>query len=147
MATTGLLASTVLMGLLTGAVALFVIRGRKWRRYSPDVSGLRVESLRDGEMGAGTMALGFLLLVFVVGGAAVLLVGGFESLSGLPSPSISAGVAIPALLGLLLVAYVVVGAYSTARSHGAGNAQAVMVGLWAFGLLFVLAVAAQLFTA
>jgi hypothetical protein len=145
-ATTGLLASTVVMGLLTGAIALFVIRGRAWRRYSPDVSALRADSLRDGELGPGTMALGFVLLVFVVGGAAVLLVGGFETLP-LPAPGISAAIAIPALLGLLLVGYVVAGSYATARSHGAGNAQAALVGLWAFGLLFVLAVAAQLLTA
>jgi hypothetical protein len=90
------------------------------------------------------LALGFIAIVFVVGGAVVLLAGGLTTM-GTTAPSIDMAVAVSALLGLLLAGFAVVGSYSTARSHGAGYAQALLVGLWALGLLFVLTVAAKLF--
>lgn len=146
MAQAGLLASTVLMGVLTAGLVMLAANGRQWRRYSPTA----LPATRDGGASMserpGMLALGFIAIVFVVGGTVVLLAGGLSTM-GTPTPSIDLAMAVSGLLGLLIAGYVVVGSYSTVRSHGAGSAQALMVGLWALGLLFVLAVAVKLFTA
>lgn len=144
MAQIGLLASTVLMGVLTAGVVMLVANGRRWRSYAPT----NLPARRDDHVSVadrpGLLAIGFIALVFVVGGAVVLLSGGLATV-GAGAPAVDMGVAVSALLGLLIAGFAIVGSYSTARSHGAGVAQAAMVGLWALGLLFVLAVAAQLF--
>jgi hypothetical protein len=148
MAQAGLLASTVLMGVLTAGLVILLANGRNWRRYSPTA----LPTPRDGGGGPsmserpGMLALGFIATVFVVGGAVVLLSGGLATM-GTATPTIDMALAVSALLGLLVVGYVVLGSYSTARSHGVGYAQALMIAAWAFGLLFVLGVAAKLFTA
>lgn len=143
----GLLASTVLMGVFTAALVIVLANGRRWRSYSP--AGLpmpRRESDDPLSDRPGMLALGFLLIVFAVGGAVVLLVGGLETM-GSPAPGVNPAIAVTALLGLLLAGFIAAGSYSTARSHGAGNASAVMIGFWALGLLFVAAIAAQLLLA
>lgn len=143
MAQIGLLASTLLMGVLTAGVVILLANGRRWRTYSPTSLPARRGSEGSVLDRTGVLALGFIAIVFVVGGAVVLLVGGLETM-GAGAPSVDVGIAVSALLGLLLAGYAVAGSYSTARSHGAGGAQALMVGLWALGLLFVLTVAAKL---
>lgn len=143
MAQIGLLASTVLMGVLTAGVVILLANGRRWRTYSPTALPARRGSEGSVTDRPGVLALGFIAIVFVVGGAVVLLSGGLATM-GAAAPSVDMALAVSALLGLLLVGYAVVGSYSTARSHGAGNAQAIMVGLWALGLVFVLVVAGKL---
>ena len=144
MAQIGLLASTVLMGVLTAGVVMLLANGRRWRTYAPTDLPARPEDRVSVMDRPGLLAVGFIALVFVVGGAVVFLSGGLATV-GAGTPSVDMGVAVSALLGLLIAGFAIVGSYTTARSHGAGVAQAVMVGLWALGLLFVLAVAAQLF--
>ena len=144
MAQIGLLASTVLMGVLTAGVVMLLANGRRWRTYAPTDLPARPEDRVSVINRPGLLAVGFIALVFVVGGAVVFLSGGLATV-GAGTPSVDMGVAVSALLGLLIAGFAIVGSYTTARSHGAGVAQAVMVGLWALGLLFVLAVAAQLF--
>jgi hypothetical protein len=144
MAQIGLLASTVLMGVLTAGVVMLLANGRRWRTYAPTDLPARPEDRVSVMNRPGLLAVGFIALVFVVGGAVVFLSGGLATV-GAGTPSVDMGVAVSALLGLLIAGFAIVGSYTTARSHGAGVAQAVMVGLWALGLLFVLAVAAQLF--
>jgi hypothetical protein len=146
MAELQLLASTVLMGVLTAAIVMVLANGRPWRSYSPTALPARPENESSVLDRPGTMAVGFILLVFLVGGAVVLLSGGLATM-GTAAPSVDMALAVSALIGLLLVGYVVLGSYATARSHGVGYAQALLVGLWAFGLLFILAIAAQLLTA
>lgn len=135
------------MGVLTAGLVILLANGRNWRRYSPATLPTR----RDGggpsmSERPGMLALGFIAIVFVVGGAVVLLSGGLATM-GTVTPTIDLALAVSALLGLLVVGYAVLGSYSTARSHGVGYAQALMIAAWALGLLFVLAVAAKLFTA
>lgn len=135
------------MGVLTAGLVILLANGRNWRRYSPTA----LPTPRDGGGASmserpGMLALGFIAIVFVVGGAVVLLSGGLATM-GTATPTIDMALAVSALLGLLVVGYAVLGSYSTARSHGIGYAQALMIAAWAFGLLFVLAVAAKLFTA
>jgi len=144
MAQIGLLASTALMGVLTAGVVMLLANGRRWRTYAPTDLPARPEDRVSVMNRPGLLAVGFIALVFVVGGAVVFLSGGLATV-GAGTPSVDMGVAVSALLGLLIAGFAIVGSYTTARSHGAGVAQAVMVGLWALGLLFVLAVAAQLF--
>ena len=144
MAQIGLLASTALMGVLTAGVVMLLANGRRWRTYAPTDLPARPEDRVSVINRPGLLAVGFIALVFVVGGAVVFLSGGLATV-GAGTPSVDMGVAVSALLGLLIAGFAIVGSYTTARSHGAGVAQAVMVGLWALGLLFVLAVAAQLF--
>lgn len=143
----GLLASTVLMAVFTAALVFVLANGRRWRSYSP--AGLPVPR-REPDASVldrpGILALSFLAIVFAVGGAVVLLVGGLETV-GSPAPDIDPAIAVTALLGLLLAGFLAAGSYSTARSHGAGTASAVMVGFWALGLLFVVAIAARLLLA
>ncbi|MFB6206553.1 MAG: hypothetical protein ABEJ05_08530 [Haloglomus sp.] len=146
MAQAGLLASTVLMGVLTAGVVMLLARGRGWRHYTPTDLPARRDDVTPVIDRPGLMATGFIAAVFVVGGAVVLLAGGLATI-GTAAPSIDMAVAVSALLALLIAGYAFAGSYSTARSHGAGNAQALLVGLWALGLLFVLAIAAKLFVA
>lgn len=143
----GLLASTVLMGVFTAALVIALANGRRWRSYSP--AALPVPRQESGDSVSdrpGILALGFLLIVFAVGGAVVLPIGGLETM-GSSAPGVDPAMAVTALLGLLLAGFFAAGSYSTARSHGAGNASAVMVGFWALGLLFIVALAAQLLLA
>ncbi|PSP96727.1 hypothetical protein BRC89_13330 [Halobacteriales archaeon QS_4_70_19] len=123
---------------------MLLANGRRWRTYAPTDLPARPEDRVSVMDRPGLLAVGFIALVFVVGGAVVFLSGGLATV-GAGTPSVDMGVAVSALLGLLIAGFAIVGSYTTARSHGAGVAQAVMVGLWALGLLFVLAVAAQLF--
>jgi hypothetical protein len=132
------------MGVLTAGLVMLVANGRRWRSYTPTALPTTRASGEPMSERPGMLALGFIAVVFVVGGAVVLLAGGLTTM-GTTAPSIDMAVAVSALLGLLLAGFAVVGSYSTARSHGAGYAQALLVGLWALGLLFVLAVAAKLF--
>jgi hypothetical protein len=132
------------MGVLTAGVVMLLANGRRWRTYAPTDLPARPEDRVSVMNRPGLLAVGFIALVFVVGGAVVFLSGGLATV-GAGTPSVDMGVAVSALLGLLIAGFAIVGSYTTARSHGAGVAQAVMVGLWALGLLFVLAVAAQLF--
>jgi hypothetical protein len=139
----GFLASTVLMGVLTAAVVIALANGREWRHYAPANLPATTGGGSDEEH-TGLWALGFVLLVLAVGGMVVLLVGGFGSLTA-SAPTIGTGTAVIALFVVLIAGYAVAWSYATARSHGAGTAQAAMVGIWALGLLFVAAVVAQLF--
>lgn len=142
MAAFGQLASTVLMGAFAAIVAVVVVYGRDWRTYSAPGSGERSigETLRAASRSPTAWIVGFLALAAVLGGGALAFVGGL----GVDPGSVS--VAVPALFGLVILGYLLWGVWYTARSRGLGNAQAALVGVWAFGLLFVLAIAAKLLT-
>lgn len=134
------IASTILMGLfLVAVVALVrVSERREYEGPSSERDGGLATWLTESPM---AWILGFFLLVFVTGGASVLYVGGM-----LPSEATTqlAGGALAAVVALVLVGYFVWGAYTMARSHGYQRSGAVAVGAWMVGLLFVVAIAAQL---
>jgi len=136
------LVSTLLMGSFLVAVVAFV-RFSERREYETP-SSEREGGLVQRFTGSPTIwSLGFFLLVFVAGGASVLYVGGM-----LPSPSgtatRAAGLALATVFALVLVGYLVWGAYTTARSRGYQRSGAVAVGAWVIALLFVVAISAQL---
>jgi cbb3-type cytochrome oxidase subunit 3 len=139
------LASTILMGLFLVAVVALVRFSdrREYEAPSSREGGLARRAATWVVESPMAWILGFLLLVFVAGGTSVLYVGGI-----LPSPSAAttqlAGTALAAVFALVLVGYLVWGAYATARSRGYQRSGAVAVGAWVVGLLFVVAIAAQL---
>lgn len=134
--------STILMGLfLVAVVALVRISERReYEAPSSREGGGLATWLTESPM---AWILGFFLLVFVTGGASVLYVGGMLP-SGSGATAQLAGAALAAVVALVLVGYLVWGAYATARSHGYVRSGAVAVGAWMVGLLFVVVIAAQL---
>lgn len=135
------LVSTLLMGVFLVAVLVFIHRIDR-RAYAPprEVSGSRlaglVTGIRDSQV---TWILVFLAVTFLAGAVAVIGAGGAAMVS-IGSPVL----VFAALLGIMLVVYVLWGAYLMAKSHGIGNAGAVAVSAWLAGLLFAVAIVAKL---
>ena len=119
MAATYLL-STALMGVLALGIAFVVARGRAWHEYRPQF--VRPEDLSvDGD--PLLLMLGFILLIVVTLGATLFAVGG-------------GGVA--AFLGVaaaLVVGFLAVGVYVTARSNGHPHSHAVGEAIITLGAL------------
>lgn len=119
MAATYLL-STALMGVLVLGIAFVVARGRAWHEYRPQF--VRPEDLSvDGD--PLLLMLGFILLIVVTLGTTLFAVGG-------------GGVA--AFLGVaaaLVVGFLAVGVYVTARSNGHPHSHAVGEAIITLGAL------------
>lgn len=135
------LASVLVTGALLIAVWTLVVRFEAWRSYEP-ASDERHGDGSNANESVTAWVVGFLLLVAVVGGGAVLVVSDASLLAAVGS---WAGVA--GLFGLVLGGYLLWGVYSSARYRGLHSAQAALLGLWLFGLLFVSAVVAKLLVA
>jgi hypothetical protein len=124
MAATHLL-STALMGVLVLGIAFVVARGRAWHEYRPQF--VRREDLSVGGDPLPLM-LGFIVLIVVTLGATLFAVGG-------------GGVA--AFLGVaaaLVVGFLAVGVYVTARSNGHPHSHAVGEAIITLGALVLVAV-------
>lgn len=139
------LLGALLMWAVLVVVAGALSRSRDWRQAPIDGGGggrRRQEGAAGGlrEDLAPAGVVGFVVLVVVVAGAALLGVGagGLTALQG------AAGTALLAVLGLLLVVYILAGVYVAARARGLGTAGAVAVGGWTFGLLTLVAVVVTL---
>lgn len=133
--------STVLMGLFVVLVVAAVLRGRDWYDYSPpgEEGGL-AETAREVSESPVAWMVGFLLLVFVFGGATVLYLGD----ATLPVSAGTIGLVLAAAFALVLAGYAFVGAYSAARSRGRPASQAVAEGVVLLGLLLVVGIAVKL---
>lgn len=150
--TTNLL-STVLMGVFLVAVLGVVVRLRAShseatsRSTGTNLPQTAVEAPSTTETGTGASAtpigwvIGFLGLVVVAGGGAVVFVGG-NVLPGI-GPQV-AGIALVVVFGGLLCSYFFSGIYLSLRSHGRKSAEATGVALWLLGLLAIGVIAAQL---
>lgn len=156
MAAINYLFSTVLMGLSLLAIGWTLTRLRTWQRYSPSAaaaggggyafgSPAAAESLLVRTMRSPTAwIVGFVLLALGVGGGTLVFVAG----STFPAEAVStAGLALGALAAVLLVGYLVVGIYRSAKGRGLGSSQAAVLSAWAFGLLVLAVVALKLLTA
>lgn len=136
-----ILVATVVMGLLTLAVVLYVGRAMEWRTYD-FVPGRGHRSTWDS-VGAAlrnpvTWAVGFFLLVFGTFAVALAAVGAIS----LPV-DVSLGVmAMP--FALMLVLFVGLGTYGALRARRRSTAEATVVSLLLLGSLFVLAVTVNL---
>jgi hypothetical protein len=140
MAQTAYLTSALVTGVLLLAVWMLVLRMENWRQYEPAGAEERRydRSSGDGDS-VGAWIAGFLALTLVAGGGAVLLVSD-------ASLAAAAGswVALVALFGVLLGAYLLWGTYSSARFRGLPSAHAALVSAWLFGILSVAVIAIKL---
>lgn len=138
MAESAYLTSALLTGALLLAVWVLVARMENWRSYElttpiPDRDG---RSLADSP---AAWTAGFFLMVLVAGGGAVLLVS-----DAALAASVGGWTALAGIFGVLLLAYLLYGTYSSARHRGLHSAQAALLSLWLFGSLFLIAIAAKL---
>lgn len=130
-------ASSVLMGALVVAIVAAVLRLREWNDYSPTGEAGGLVSLRGLANSPTVWMVTFLLLLVVFGGATL----------GYVSGAVPAGAILPVLgaaVLLVVVGYLFIAAYSSARSRGRPTSQAVAEGTALTGFLFVLAIAAKL---
>lgn len=144
MAETAYLASTLVTGLILLSVWAFVARMENWRRYHSPPTGPDREPGRgaDSAESVGVWIAGFLLLVAVAGGGAVLLVSE-AALTG----ALGTWVGLAAVFGVLLGGFLLWGTYSSARHHGLPSAHAALLSAWVFGSLFVAGIAVNLVVA
>ncbi|MFC7078986.1 hypothetical protein [Halorussus caseinilyticus] len=140
MARTAYLTSALVTGVVLLAVWVAVARMEEWRHYDRSASETPA---RPGETGAsesvGAWVAGFLLLVLVAGGGAVLLVSDPAVAS-----AVGSWVALAVVFAVVLVGFLLWGTYSSARFRGLRSAQAALLSAWLFGSLFVAAVAVKL---
>lgn len=138
MAETAYLASALVTGALLLAVWVLVLRMENWRHYESS-NDRHSHSRTDAGESVGAWIAGFLILALVAGGGAVLLVSD-ASLAA----SVGSWVALAAVFGVLLGAYLLWGTYSSARFRGLPSAHAALVSAWLFGILSVAAIAIKL---
>lgn len=136
-----LFAATVLTGILLFAVVLYMMRGMKWRSYDltfgqRERSGADV--LADVVAHPATWGLGFLVLVSITTVIALTAVG------ALPLPLPGGVVGIAAAFGALIVVFLVFGTYGMMRSRNASYAESVAMSLFLLGILFAIAITANL---
>jgi hypothetical protein len=151
MVTITLLSSSVVMGLLLTIVVWGVVRTRRREPYAPGRKGgadadfdallARIERLADSQI---AWTVGFVALVVVVGAAVIAVLGGWAIP---PSAVAAAGVGLAVVFGSLLGWFLFLAVYRAARTKGLHGPMATAVGLWVFGLLFVLGVSIHLLTA
>lgn len=141
MAETGYLVSTVVMGLLGLGVLVFVLRGRRWHHYAPTdaYATLRAGEARPASQvsrfagSTGTWILLYVLLVLGFLGGTVLYSGGGIS-----------GTIVIGALGVVIVAFVLIGVYAAMRENGRSYAQAAGTAAVIAGMLFALAIVLKL---
>lgn len=135
------LTSTLVMALLVVGVVVLVLRGRRWRHYTPQAAyamdaggGSPTAGLARIAASANTWTVAYVLLVVGV------LAGAFVALTGAVSET-----GMIAGFGAALLVYVVVGVYAAMRTNGRSSAQAVGASAVTLGFLLILAVSAKLF--
>jgi hypothetical protein len=136
-----IIVGTAVAGLFLMATVLFMTRGMTWRSYEFSF-GREVET--PGETLAryvqhpASWALGFFLLIFSVGVVALAALG------ALPIPVPGGLAAVGIIVGLLAFVATVFGTYSFVRSRDRSTAEAVVMSLLVFGVVFVLFLSANL---
>lgn len=139
MADVSYVASGVLMTGFVLAVVVAVLRYGHWESYSPTEPGDVSDRLRAVAASPAAWMLGFLALVVVFGGAAVLYVSDVT----VPGGDVL-GVVLLVAAAVVLGGFLFYGTYDAARSRGRPAAQGVAEGAVMLGLLAVLAIAVRL---
>lgn len=143
MAETAYLTSALVTGTVLLVVWAFVARMENWRYYDPTAEANAEATRRtDGTESVGAWIAGFLLLVAVAGGGAVLLVSDAGLAAG-----VGGWTALVAVFGVLLGGFLLWGTYSSARYRGLPSAHAALLSAWLFGTLSVAAIAVNLVVA
>lgn len=151
MAETGFLASTLLTGVLLLAILGVIGRLRDWQRNAAASggggAGERAPSPTTGDRLERALRsptgwiLTFLALVLGFGGGAVLFVSD-PSVPGMSQGALQ--LLLAGAFALVILAYVFLGVYVSARARGQKSAFAAMIGAWVLGLLFIAAISLQL---
>lgn len=118
------LVSTALMGVLVLGVAFALARGRAWRAYRPQLLDAEVSPTSDPTV----WLVGFILLIALSIAVTLFAAGGGSVTSFL------------AVAGALVVGFLLVGIYTTARSNGHPHAYAVAESAITLGVLVLVAI-------
>lgn len=129
--------STLLMGVLVLAIALWIARGRNWRAYTPQrFQGLLDDSGEPPSLDPITAFFGLFLVSSVMGGAIVLALGTGD-------PAMTAG----AFFAPLVLSYLTAGVYLAGKGRtGSSAAGAATTAIVLFGVMMA-AIIAKLLTA
>jgi hypothetical protein len=122
------------MGILALLVVALTATGRDWVDYSPRISPPERDTLTELASSPRAWVVLFFLVVAVALGATLSTLGG-----GSAAPAL-------ALVGLLLLGFLVVGVYAAGRSRGHPHAYAVGETVITLGALLLLVLAAYLLT-
>ena len=140
------LLSTALMGLLV--IGTFVAIARIGGRRTPpgadehaDRYSVVVKQLGEIARTPAVWSVTFVVITVGVGALAVLAVGDFGFAEGLSETLLGLTYAV---VGLLLTAFVFLGAYFGTRGRGLGNAHGIAAGSFAAGLVFLVLITIQL---
>lgn len=135
--------STFLMGLVLVAIAVAAGRSTYFgENAAAEESGADLAVvLSQVARSPRTWVVGFLLLVFGIGGGAILAVSGPDISQAAADTAIYA---VGGFAGALLVGYLIWGVFLSAKSKGIGTAGAVALGLWVLGTVVVGAIVAML---
>jgi hypothetical protein len=134
MASTVYLVSMAVMGILALLVVALTATGRDWFDYSPRIGSPDRDTLSTLASSPRAWVVLFFLLVAVVLGATLSTLGG-----GSAAP-------VLALIGLLLVGFLVLGTYAMGRSLGHPHAYAIGETVITLGALLLVVLAAYLLT-
>ena len=127
----GYLLSTALMGVLVLGVVAVVARGRAWHEYQPEFLTREDVSVGDDQT---VLTLAFLLLIGLTLGVTLLAVGGGNVLVFL------------GIIGALVVGFLTVGVYASARSNGHPHSHAVAESIIALGAVVLVGLVGWLLT-
>ena len=127
------LASTVVMGLLAASVLYATVNGRSWKRYSPQA--VSTEGNQGGFVTGGrTWIVAFgLLSIAAVGGTLTILQSGGNGT-----------VLIFGAAAALVVGFLLLGTYATARSRGHPHSHAIGETVGMAGAVVILAIVGNL---
>lgn len=134
MASTVYLVSMAVMGLLALLVVTFTATGRDWNDYTPRISPPEGDTLTELSSSPRVWVVLFFLVVALVLGATLATLGG-----GSATP-------VLALIGLLVIGFLVIGTYAAGRSRGHPHAYAVGETVLTLGALLLLVLTAYLLT-
>lgn len=134
MASTVYLVSMAVMGILALLVVALTATGRDWYDYTPRISPPERDTLSELASSPRAWVVLFFLVVAVVLGATLSTLGG-----GSATPAL-------ALVGLLVLGFVVLGVYAAGRSRGHPHAYAVGESVITLGALLLLVITVYLLT-
>lgn len=134
-----ILTSTFLMGLVLLGILLLAGRYRNWRR-APEGRLVSEEPITDVFHSPTTWMIVFVAIAFLFTAGAIAV----ASEISLPGVGAQLGMIVGAGVGLVIVAYTVLGTYFSAKARGFKTAQAVGLSSGVLGVLFLVAITIRL---
>jgi hypothetical protein len=147
MAETTAIVSSIVMGVFLLVIAAALSRATSRPVFTSEDSdestwsGIVLDSLTEWIRNPGVWALGFVLLSCGLGAGVLLYVGDGPIAD---ASRAAAGVVIAGILAAVICAFLFFGVYITAKSKGRSTAWGVAEGVIALGLVFVVAIMANL---